>query len=83
MMLSQYQLICKHLIWKPSYQYSDETFICKRKYSIDKILLSKVSSCNTLRNPIDRCFREANVLSDFRVANKADAFWKYFYEEFI
>ena len=41
------------------------------------------SSSNTHRNPIDRCFREANMLSDFRFEGKDDNFWKHFYEEFI
>ena len=44
------------------------------KDSIDKGLLSKVSSSNTHRSPIDRCFREANVLSDFRFEDKTDNF---------
>ena len=54
-----------------------------KRYSIDKSFLSKVSSSNTLRSPIDRCFREVNVLSDFRFEDKTDNFWKHFYEEFI
>ena len=52
-------------------------------YSIDKSFLSKVSSSNTCRSPIDRYFREANVLSDFRFEDKTDNFWKHFYEEFF
>ena len=57
--------------------------IYEKGYSIDKSFLSKVSSSSTLRSPIDRCFREANVLSDFRFEDKTDNFWKHFYEEFI
>ena len=48
--------------------------IYEKGYSIDKSFLSKVSSYNTLRSPIDRCFREANVLSDFRFEDKTDNF---------
>ena len=48
--------------------------IYEKGYSIDKSFLCKVSSYNTLRSPIDRCFREANVLFDFRFEDKADNF---------
>ena len=34
----------------------------------------KVSSSNILRIPIDRCFREGNVLSDFRFDDKTNNF---------
>ena len=44
------------------------------KDSVDKGLLSKVSSSNTHRSPIDRCFREANMLPDFRLEGKTDNF---------
>ena len=74
MKVSQCQLIYKYLIEKPYYQQSDETFIYEKIYSIDKILLSKVSSSNNIRSPIDRCFRKANVPSDFRFEDKTDNF---------
>ena len=48
--------------------------IYEKGYSIDKSFLSKVSSYNTHRSPIDRCFREANVLSDFRFEDKTNNF---------
>ena len=54
------------------YQQNDETFIYEKGYSIDESLLSKISFSNNLRSPIDRCFREASVLSDFRFENKTD-----------
>ena len=46
----------------------------EERYSIEKVLVSKVSSSNTLRSPIVRCFREANVVSDFRFEGKTDNF---------
>ena len=74
MELSQCQFIYKYLIGKPCYQQSGETFIYEKRYSVDKILLSKVSSSDNLRSPIDRCFRKANMLSDFRFEDKTDTF---------
>ena len=45
-----------------------------KRDSTGKSFLSKVSCSNTLRSLIDRCFREANVLSDFRFEEKTDNF---------
>ena len=45
-------------------------FIYEKRYSIDEILFSKVSSSSTLRSPIHKCFREANAFSDFRFETK-------------
>ena len=59
------------------------TLFYEKRYSVDKSLYSKVSPSNTHKTPIDRCFRESNVLSDFRFEGKTDNFWKHFYEEFI
>ena len=49
-------------------------FIHEKKYSIDKGLFSKVSSSSDPRRPVDRCFREANVFSDFIFKEKIDNF---------
>ena len=49
-----------------------QTFAYKKRYSIDKSLLSKVSSSSTLRGLKDRCFREANAFSDFSFAGETD-----------
>ena len=34
---------------------------------IDKSWLIEVSSCRSFRTPKDKCFRRANVFSDFRI----------------
>ena len=49
-----------------------QTFAYKKRYSIDKSLLSKVSSSSTLRSLKDRCFREANAFPDFSFRGETD-----------
>ena len=55
----------------------------KKDIALRRVFLVKYLLPAPLKSPIDRCFREANVLSDFRFEGKTDNFWKHFYKEFI
>ena len=61
---------------------SEEAFSYEERHNIDKNLFSEVSSSNSLRSPVDRCFRKTIAFSDFKFDDKFYNVWKHFYEEF-
>ena len=62
---------------------SEEAFIYENRLSIEKSLFSEVSSSNSLRSPVDRCFKKANVFFKFQFEDKINNFWKLFDKEFM
>ena len=48
----------------------EEAFSYEERHSIDKNLFSKVSSSNSLRSPVDRCFRKTIAFSDYKFDDK-------------
>ena len=55
----------------------------KKDIALTRVIVKYLLPTPLDRCPIDRCFREANVLSEFRFEDKTDNFRKHFYEEFI
>ena len=57
-------------IFKNQVINSEEAFIYEKRHSIEKSFSNEILSFTSFTSPIDRCFRKANIFSDFRFEEK-------------
>ena len=63
-----------NILFKNHVTNSGEAFLYEERHNIDKSFFSKVYSSSSLKSPIDRYSRKANVFSDFRFEDKINNF---------